>query len=451
MPLFFVAPDGHNHILTLCMAAIYLFAAIQSISNALKFPKFTSFFNGEFLFLAYAYIAFYSPYLNDVLTEFRIEDQSKFRINYWEASNKAVIASTIAVISFSMGARIAQRLFARRRSVRPIVRDANSMFPWFVIGMWLVAFSIFFAVGGSVFFSAVYDRQAQADSGVFQFYVIANFAAVLAASSFAYHVAKRRRMNMGIWLLGGIGGVWLALTFAIGDRGSMFMLVIAVCAIVFAFTWRFNLLLAITLGVSVVMVSGTIEAMRASGDRGLQDFVRVLTSPEERRNIEESGISTTTAVTRAIIYSVPEDNEYFQGKITFNALLTPIPFVRGLLRDPTDPFPRSSDLATKLLVRRLDTYGTGTSIVADAYVDFGIWHVVLVLMVFGFAARYFAERASKNPDSHDAVVMFAIATALFALVIRYGMAWPVRDLVWALLLMVGSDWASRMLRRRARR
>ena len=440
--LFFIVPSGHSGVVTAFSSVFFASAIIQAWTNPQVFLHKTR-FNGEFLFLVFSYLVFLHPYLNALITEFTIQEQSRFTQNYWEYSNRAIILSTVGILSFSCGARIAQ-ILPFKKKVHVARGEINPLFVWMLIGFWASSVLLFFAFGGSSFFSPIYDRQAQGDSSAYSFFVLATMASAISGPLFLYSYFIRKKLSIPLVIIGLQCMIWFLATAIIGDRGSSFTIAIAVAAVLFAYKFSFKIPLAIALTVAAIFISGAIQTIRMTGDRSVGAFVEALVDPQKRRGVEESSVSTATAVTRAALHEVPNNYPHFGGRLTVTAALSPIPFARGAFKDPDNRFSRSSDLFTYSFVGTLRRYGTGTSIVADTYVDLGLLHVILMLTFAGFVIRRLSDAAALYKDSYQLLVLFAVGSAFFAVLPRYGMAWPVREIVWTAILLYSADWLVRV-------
>jgi hypothetical protein len=109
---------------------------------------------------------------------------------------------------------------------------------------------------------------------------------------------------------------------------------------------------------------------------------------------------------RCLPYSVDDmqkNGNYGYGKYQLSYILSCIPFASGLLDLPKP----TSNYISHLIQGTWLTYGNGTNIIADFYLDGGLIAVILLMFIFGFFVRYFEYAMFAKTDS--TLLLFCMA------------------------------------------
>ncbi|MCV7061977.1 O-antigen polysaccharide polymerase Wzy [Mycolicibacterium vaccae] len=138
---------------------------------------------------------------------------------------------------------------------------------------------------------------------------------------------------------------------------------------------------------------------------------------------------------------MPEYFDYGYGLYKLVGLAGVIPFIRGAVIPPEMPFTQSSDVLVMILLGPSATWGVGTNVIADIYMDFGLFGVPILLFLVGLGVAYTRVSLINHPDSPWRAVFYLVTLALVAELPRYSLTFPVRPLVWVFLLF----WAVAVL------
>jgi hypothetical protein len=80
------------------------------------------------------------------------------------------------------------------------------------------------------------------------------------------------------------------------------------------------------------------------------------------------------------------------------------------------------------------SWGTGTNIISDAFMDFGLFGVVIIMYLFGRFGGYAQIKAQTQITSVKWMFIYIITLAHFSELVRYGFDFPLRAIVWTFLL-----------------
>ena len=86
------------------------------------------------------------------------------------------------------------------------------------------------------------------------------------------------------------------------------------------------------------------------------------------------------------------------------------------------------------MIGRNATWGTGTNIISDAYLDFGIIGVIAIMYLFGYFGGFVKHQLINNPNNTQWIFIYLILIGYYSELSRYGFDFPLRSIVWTLLL-----------------
>jgi len=132
-------------------------------------------------------------------------------------------------------------------------------------------------------------------------------------------------------------------------------------------------------------------------------------------------------------YKYPEEHGYSYGKGMFYFIFAPIPYMPSLMSQLVfnkDPVELNS--ATIITKETGATYGLGTNMIADIYMQFGSFGVVLIMLLFGLFVRRCELKAAKGQINYIIVYLFLIGFSVY--LPRTTVLDPIRFVVWALII-----------------
>jgi oligosaccharide repeat unit polymerase len=190
----------------------------------------------------------------------------------------------------------------------------------------------------------------------------------------------------------------------------------------------FHLLIGI---LAMMSVFGIIGLARQASQRGLGAVVSVGSEKWRDsidvafRNFSQSGLVYYTAVDH-----IQEKQDFYYGQMQVGGLLSFIPFAKTMLGVKAEDC-ISDHLLTRIILGPNSRSGTGTTIVADLYLDLGVSAVILGMLLLGYFARYVYEQAHADKANAFWVVANACTIAGCGVVARYSvLALVVRRVIY---------------------
>lgn len=236
-----------------------------------------------------------------------------------------------------------------------------------------------------------------------------------------------------------------------GDRSE---LIFTLATAVFAYSVSFkHIPLSIVLvGVLLLgMLSSAVRVFREFDERTLGSLVELILNPSEDVSVEGgvANIASSGLLLLAATNAVPEKFDYFNGKLKVMEALGVIPFGRFFFGDFAGASHyqkkdyNTSFWLTWLVIGPQATWGVGTNIVADLYIDFGPLGVFLGMYFLGFLGGYFKTRFHVS-NSLVFIFMYCYFAGFMTILPRYGILSIIRGLLWPFLLIKLSEYFFRV-------
>ncbi len=113
-----------------------------------------------------------------------------------------------------------------------------------------------------------------------------------------------------------------------------------------------------------------------------------------------------------------------------------IPFSRSVFVSPDDPFVTSADFLTEGVLGPAATWGLGTNVISDIYVDFGLLGVILLMFIMGRWSSFVSFKVSKVNCNIRWFVIYLFTLALYSQYARYSFDFPIRNIAWTYFMFV---------------
>lgn len=445
---FTVQPGADPYIIWPCLIIFYSYgvSALRRPFYAIKGIK--SYFSLEVLFLTFCFLIYFQPYQMYALGIFNLYNQTSFRDAFFDFSNQAVIYSTLGVVAFCAGLG---------RQPAPPTNDANET-PLILRQNRQLRHLNVISFCGSGALLTIYDLAGWRSAGEGRYTTGASGGAAAEGTallitmfcmiSIAFWIATkvRRERTQFVTLMGlAVAAYWAVRLLSVGDRNTFLLLAIVAAGGYASYVRRVGLPIIVLAIVGGLAGYNAIEAIRLSGSISIESLIQYFMEPAPETD-SVSSFNNTTVTARAALYAVPNLYDFGLGIFKFIGFAGIIPLVRGIvLPNYTGPT-TTSEILTNIMLGPNSSWGVGTNVISDLYMDFGIFGVPVGMYLLGRFARGVRRAAVQHPTSTRATVFYLLMLALFAETPRYAIDFPVRVLVWTALVV----WGLRMLQGNAR-
>jgi len=196
-----------------------------------------------------------------------------------------------------------------------------------------------------------------------------------------------------------------------GDRGPVmqFGLMILGCYSIFQNNFSFKKVLVITLsGAFVFTLIGLGRTNDVTSRQG-NIFSAGMESFQENEDIvsptDELAKSATILFTALDV--VPDKHPYLNGATVFNNLVEVVP-MSSLFYNPPKIYQSSTSFFTYLIYGEYPNWGVGSEVIADLYVNFGVFITLAIFFVFGYYLSYLTFESHINKNYMNILVYLMI-------------------------------------------
>lgn len=433
-------------VLVVNLAAFYVIFIRAIALRDRILPWLPTYFSIEVLFFVFSYVIFYFPYQLSLLGETDLAKSRFISNTFVEGTNQAITLTTVGMLAFTMGyraisnttSRAENREASQRHSDESRRGRSSQYFFLMSSASCAVLLALVAAYTLSGWRSAGEGRYTRSTTtqvvGVEGISVAILMCCMILGALWVCATASGLRKPATLWLGLVVSTGWTLRLLVLGDRNSFLLFALVLAGGYFAFVRRAPLAL-IAAGLYVCLfIYNAIEILRFTPNwyrsGNILSILFDTQAPQSANH--ESSFSLTAVTLRATVEAVPDPHEFMLGIFKLIQVSTIIPF-SGKLFIPhlhTD-YTTSAQLLGDVILGGGAKYDLGTNVISDAYIDFGVPGVVVILFAIGMLAKAIRNYAARDPHDPRRVIMFLMAMALFAELPRYAIDLPIRVLSWA--------------------
>jgi oligosaccharide repeat unit polymerase len=289
----------------------------------------------------------------------------------------------------------------------------------------------------SAMFASSYIGSKTGDVTFDAIFHLVTYFIILSAISVLFYFINFRKLNLISIILLTIVIIWCLALLVIGDRNTFFIIAIVIGSGYFTFIKGITRKKIVLLLFPVLFLYQVVELSRVSEERSLEAIWQAITET----NLEEEGIDIgsfgiTTVGLRATFQIMENNHDFFLGKFKVVSLTSIIPYSSRLFIAKDDPYTGSSNVLKEEMIGRNTSWGTGTNIISDAYLDFGIIGVIVMMYLFGYFGGFVKNKLINEPNNIKWMFIYLILIGYYSELSRYGFDFPLRSIVWTFLLFL---------------
>nr|WP_269117150.1 O-antigen polymerase [Psychrobacter sp. Ps3] len=452
--LFFVVllmPNTHENFdpfLNISFSIIFLILILSYFLKRRRYIKNWLRFDLVFL-IGYFIVHFQSSLLYSIGLDDQVIPHPWVNI---EVVNYATWLSLLAIIFWFMGTTLVSEkkyyLLSKVERNNVFVDRISPMIDKVIV----VSFALFIVVAGSALFSGIYDGGRSWGAGAGYFYLLLTFSIYLRTIYFVLSLEKKTSIKHAIKSLT-TNKIYVAsllffvlMFLSVGDRGPVISVVLLFFTLygVYVKPFSFKTVVVSMVIAALLMTILGLGRTRIAENIGSQGIIErgytALISSDEII-IPSAELAGSNKILFAALDNVPTRYPYLYGKsfvINFSSAL-PIPGVTQLFTDLLE-IPKyqttTTHYFTYILIGTNPTWGAGSEVVADVYVNFGVFGIPVVFFLFGLVcARY--SFATEHFGKHVKVSFIIVYAGLVvnALSINRGMLlYPLMPIFYMLTL-----------------
>lgn len=394
-----------------------------------------SYFQLEILFWIFYFIVFYLPYTSLLVTG-HVQESTFVPRQFLEQSNRAITASTIGFIAFCLG-RNMPILHNNTYGIKKLNNELKmSQFLQLISFLASLIFGILFLPQAIIMITSSYIGSEFSDlSNTINYFFLQFFLSVLSINTlYVYmHTRKFQMLSICSCLVYTFFVIIILLT---GDRSGFIQLLAIPVFIISHYLYKIKLKYIIIGGCFIFVLYNFIETFRMMDEFSIEEYLSLQEERNEKHE-DDSSFNNTTTLTRASFYYIdclnsPHSLGFF---LTISALRS-IPFGISTF------FPNEKYYGTAQILTDVchSNFSLGSSIIAEAYIEFGIIGIILYLFFIGYLVNYSANKLLTNKNGIMELSMYAVVFSIIIVLPRYSTAIIVRELVWMYLLLISTKF-----------
>ncbi len=400
------------------------------ISKAKKFTlKIKSYFQLEILFWIFYYIIFYLPY-TQIFIDGNIQESTFISRQFVEQSNRAITASTIGFISFVIGRYAPLR--TRHHKIQYIKEELNiSKILLLLSTIASLIFGILFLPQAIIMITSSYIGSEFTDIGnTISYFFLQFFLSVMIINTLFIYIRLKKATFLNYFSCI-IFIFFLILILLTGDRSGFIKLLTVPFFIITHYIYKIKLKYIIIGAILIFAIYDFIETFRMMDHFTIEDYY-ALSEERNEKHENDSSFNNTTTLTRASFYYIDKlNNDYSYGYFLLIAFLRVIPFGISTF------FPNEQHYGTSTILTEVchSDFSLGSSIIAEAYIEFGIIGIILYLFLIGYLVNYCSKKILENKLGLMELSIYAILLSTVIVIPRYSTAAILREIIWMLILL----------------
>ncbi|MFK3975018.1 O-antigen polymerase [Shewanella vesiculosa] len=416
---------------------VYLYIYYEAIKISLKNGHYISI---DIVFYLFFYVILLFPYALYLFDIFDLVSARYVDYVFIDYSNQAIAISMFGVCAYFIGStyqliKLKPNLTSIINAKDPYVYDGLIKV---VLLLQLLFFVLFMLTGYSNLSQGSYggtDTGTNAENGVY--FLVTHFC-LMGVGLCISNMALKKRFTIFHFSSISLVLFWMLLLLSFGDRNMFFILAVSIFAgyVIFIRKVPFKLVL-INVAFALFLyqiVEYTRMAEELTFERMLESYMYYKTIGDESQIGSGSFYNTTISLRASLEFA--ENNDYFWGKFKIVGILGIIPFSRSLFISPDDPYVISADVLTETVLGPAATWGIGTNIISDIYLDFGPIGVFILMYILGSFSGYLSRKVSYGFKDPKLVTIFIIVVSLYSQIARYTFDFPVRNIAWTLIIFI---------------
>ena len=272
----------------------------------------------------------------------------------------------------------------------------------------ILAFLGFLITAGSVIFSGVYNVGSWGTQAVYFLLVLSTLINLRIIFFFSeskpntsFKEIIKHALKNKIFMI--VLVVYLLMFFLVGDRGevlkTLLMIAFGYSFFIKRISFKF-IFISIIFGsfLFTVMGLGRTNDLTSTNDGNLLERGYLALNDKSDKPNFTNELASSVRIQYRALDTVPLREPYLDGKTYFVGLFGVVPFASGFIVDTFDidkQYLSSSNYFTYLGQGLYPTYGEGSEILGDIYINFGIYGVFIVMFLFGLMSSKFYSKAKE--------------------------------------------------------
>ena len=362
--------------------------------------------------------------------------------NYTKYMNYGTWLSTVGIIAWLLGFTMLKKAHIQKESINYF--ELNYKFFFYFT---LFVFIMFLFTAGQEYLSgAVYKGETKSASGAgisVYFQLLFSYSIIILCTIAILNMLQNKNSTY-IQLIKNIDKKILLLFIStifiylyVGDRGGALQPMLASLILYGTFIKPINkkqFFLIIFFGAILMTLIGIGRAEKSNENILFAGVNKVEFTSNYDFTLELANSARTLYKS---LSNVPERHDYFYGKLWVSQILANLPLAQAIYLNISGDRTYELDSAeyiTYITRGKFSTWGEGSSLIADIYLNFGIYGVVIFMFLFGMFFKKIVNEFELKSSLYWIVAGAILASYAFYLG-RGGLFYPLRPIIWSILLM----------------
>lgn len=377
--LYYISPNQYSFPICLITLIIFIFLVIRTLKtnyNKTNYMSFFLFFSISFFFVNFFYPTFIYPFEMDYFLVFK-----RFNFNH-NVITKSTVLALIGYCSFLYGLNKKKlKRSSNQVSNRMLNFNLNNYILYFIFFLGLIFNLLLFFLAKD----GILNRRSDTFFEISQPLIVLCQVLVNLILILVFYL-KKSYFFLVVPIL------FLFMFLYVGDRGPALQ---GLMVFLFAYHYFHKYIRIRTL--SLLIIIGFVGFTLISSTRS-RDGVKH--SISEFQIVKYYDLAMDFVVNNRNLYAgydYANKNGYSYGKSYLSYLFSPVPFLPSFVTNSLyDKEPSELSSGTLLTNEAGATWGLGTNLIADIYMQFGLFGVVFLMLILGYFIRYLENNSFKS-------------------------------------------------------
>jgi oligosaccharide repeat unit polymerase len=362
--------------------------------------------------------------------------------NYTKYINYGTWLSTVGIIAWFLGFNTLKKVYIQNEKTNYYKLNYKIFF-YFT----LFAFIMFLLTAGQEYLSgAIYKGEGKSATGAgisVYFQLLFSFSIIILCTLTIFNMLQNKNSTY-IQLIKNIDKKVLLLFIStifiylyVGDRGGALQPIIASLILYGTFIKPISkkqFFLIIFFGALLMTIIGIGRAQKSNDSILSAGLNKVEFTSNYDFTLELANSARTLYKS---LSNIPEKHDYFYGKLWISQLLANIPLGQVIYLNLSGDEIYELDSASYITYTtrgKFSISGEGTSLIADIYLNFGIYGVIIFMFLFGIFFKKIVNEFELKSSLYWIITGAILASYAFYLG-RGGLLYPLRPILWSILLV----------------
>lgn len=425
---YFFAPNEYSYQYCFLLLMAYLISSIWIIRRAVinnNYFNFHILFLISFFLVNFVYPVFLYPISPTYFAVF------KFYFNenvITKATALALIGSSSYILGVSMQCRVGGPSFKLKRKY--------NILQYFLVFFAYIMFIALLLMGGAQMIGGSFDSSENVPQGLLViFQVCIGLSVILSIyrktnGKTFYFIKKFNKPTLLLLLL------FVLLFLYVGDRGPAIQIVLITMCSYSLFVRPLGIKKFIIIVIGAMLLLSFVGAARSrniNSESGVSNFISRGIEKFELNSIFDIGMDMIVCNRNLYVgYDYANEKELNYGRGMVRYLFAPIPGIPSLMTDLLfDATPNELSSGRIITDEANASWGLGTNIIADLYMELGLFGVMFFMFLLGYIVMKLQIKAVNN-QNYAFIIGYIFLVGFSIYLPRSSVFEPLRHVIWAI-------------------